>query len=277
VSSEIEVLGDGTLRGPWRTPYNIAAEAEGSIHNDETARELGLEGGWIAGSIHMEQFVPLFLKRFGPGWFETGGFSVYFKNATLSGQRVRATLFPIVDQFHVSKFVMHDAEDRVVCEGEAWLGERPNETVLKSRMLRFGDDQAGPLLRNLTIGARVSDIPSQIDKVRLARDLQNITEPVPAYDQGVLPPNLAIDTLRAVEQNLLSLPENVVGLYGGIELQLIDGPVCAGTKYVASGKVLELGQTPRTEVLFYESDLFDKGMKIANMIMMSRIMGIVAT
>lgn len=272
--SEIEVLGDGTLRGPWRTPYNIAAEAEGSIHNDETARELGLEGGWIAGSIHMEQFVPLFLIRFGPGWFETGGFSVYFKSATLSGQRVRATLFPIVDQFRVSKFVMHDAEDRVVCEGEAWLGDRPDETVLRSRMLRFKYDHAGPLLKDLTIGARVSDIPSQIDKVRLLRDLQNITEPIQAYDQGVLPPNLAIDTLRAVEQNLLSLPDNAVGLYGGIELQFIDGPICAGTEYVANGKLLELGQTPRTEVLFYESDLFDGAAKVANMIMMSRVMSV---
>ena len=274
MSVEIEVLGDGTLKGPWRTPYNIAAEAEGSIHNDETAHELGLEGGWIAGSIHMEQFVPLFVKRFGPGWFETGGFSVYFKSATLSGQHVRATLFPRLDQSHASKFVMHDAEGLVVCEGEVWLGERPNETTLRSRLLRFNDNHAGPLLNDLTVGASVSDIPSQIDQVRLARDLRKITEPIQAYDQGVLPPNLAIDTLRAVEQNLLSLPDNAVGLYGGIEFQFIDGPICAGTEYTSSGKVLELGKTPRTEVLFYESDLFDGAAKIANMIMMSRIMSV---
>lgn len=222
----------------------------------------------------MEQFIPLFLKRFGPGWLEAGGFSVYFKNATLSGQRVRATLLQERDKSRAAKFVMHDAEDRVVCEGEVWLGDRPDETILRSRMSRFTDSDAGPLLGELSIGTRVSDIPSLIDNARLARDLQNITEPVQAYDQGVLPPNLAIDSLRAVEQNLLSLPDNAVGLYGGIELQFIDGPICAGTEYIASGKILELGKTPRTEVLFYESDLFDGAAKIANMIMMSRIMSV---
>lgn len=274
MSVEIAELDDGTLLGPWRTPYNIAADAEGSIHNDETARELGLEGGWIAGSIHMEQFVPLFLKRFGPDWLEAGGFSVYFKNATLSGQRVRAALKPDLDDRRVSKLIMHDSKDRVVCEGEAWLGERPATTSLRSRMQRFSDSEIGPLLSDLSAGARASKVSSYIPKARLERDRKKITEPIQAYKQGVLPPNLAIDTLRAVEPVLTRLPETAVGLYGGIELQLIDGPICAGTRYAANGKVLELGQTPRTEVLFYESHLFDGETLIAEMIMMSRVMSV---
>jgi len=274
VSSEIEVLGDGTLRGPWRTPYNIAAEAEGSIHNDETARELGLEGGWIAGSIHMEQFVPLFLKRFGPGWLETGGFSVYFKNATVSGQKVRASVAEGERGSEVSKIIMHDAEDRVVCEGEAWLNDRPAQTTLRSRIERFSDGKAGVILGGVQVGSSVRGVPSRVSAARLETDRAHVTEPIQAYKAGVLPPNLAIDTLRAVEPALIDLPEGGVGLYGGIELQMLDGPILAATDYSANGEVMAIGQTPQTGVLFYESELLDGDTTIARMIMMSRIMGI---
>ena len=137
MTEEIRQLDDGTLQGPWRTPYNIAADAGGSIHNDETARKLGLEGGWIAGSIHMEQFVPLFIQRFGLGWLETGGFSVYFRKATLSGERVRASLSETGPDNQAAKLMMHDRDGTVVLDGEAWLGAAPAVTTLRTRMARF--------------------------------------------------------------------------------------------------------------------------------------------
>ena len=42
----------------FRKPRNSAAEVKGSIHDDATASKLGFRGGTVAGSIHMDQFVP---------------------------------------------------------------------------------------------------------------------------------------------------------------------------------------------------------------------------
>lgn len=273
MAAEFVQLEDGTLRGPWRTPFNIAANAEGSIHNDETARELGLEGGWIAGSIHMEQFVPLFIQRFGLDWLETGGFSVYFKKATLSGEKVQASLSKIAPDKQAANLAMHDAAGAIVLEGEAWLGAGPTNTTLRSKLTRFEYSECGPLLSDIRPGHKVENVPSEISATRLAKDLPTVTEPIEAYQTGVLPPNLAIDSLRAVEPGLMPLPEGAVGLYGGIELQMIDGPILAGTNYLASGKVLAIGTTPRTEVLFYGSELFEAKALIAHLLMMTRIMG----
>jgi len=46
----------------FRKPRNSAAEVKGSIHDDATASKLGFRGGTVAGSIHMDQFVPGLLK-----------------------------------------------------------------------------------------------------------------------------------------------------------------------------------------------------------------------
>src|SRR4051794_41822187 len=88
----------------FRTPRNSAAEVKGSIHDDNTAQKLGFRGGTVAGSVHMDQFVPRLVEVYGERWFETGGLSLYFTPATLDRgggeagrdtppQRSRATMF----------------------------------------------------------------------------------------------------------------------------------------------------------------------------------------
>ncbi|MDD9970999.1 MAG: hypothetical protein OXR73_32470, partial [Myxococcales bacterium] len=62
---------DGVLAGPVRTPRNSAKHAgAGSIHDDATAQKLGFRGGTVAGSLHMEQFPPLFIEAFGDTWLQ---------------------------------------------------------------------------------------------------------------------------------------------------------------------------------------------------------------
>ena len=51
--------------GEFRKPRNSAAEVKGSIHDDATASKLGFKGGTVAGSIHMDQFVPGLLELYG--------------------------------------------------------------------------------------------------------------------------------------------------------------------------------------------------------------------
>lgn len=78
--------------GPIRHSVNGSVNAKGSIHDDATATNLGLRGGTVAGSIHMDLFGPLLLEVFGDGWWETGNLSLYFKNATTDREPVQASL-----------------------------------------------------------------------------------------------------------------------------------------------------------------------------------------
>lgn len=270
--AEFNTGPDGTLFGAWKTPVNIAANAQSSIHNDETAKQLGLEGGWIAGSIHMEQFAPLLLERFGPYWLKSGTMSVHFRNATVSGQPVRASLGPVDPSTGFASLWMQDAAGRDVCEGVAFTGEPRANTPIRKRLAANHAATSGPLLSAVQIGRSVKNIPSMIPETRLAKDLTGITAPIAAYASGALPANLAIDALRAVEPHLVELPSGCVGLYGSIELQIVNGPIEAGTNYTCDGEVLCVGQTPRTETLWYSSELLREGIPAARLLMMSRFM-----
>ena len=72
------------MTGPLWAARNWSADAgAGSIHDDETAAELGFRGGTVAGDIHMNQFPPVLIKVFGNEWFERGNLSLNFRNATI--------------------------------------------------------------------------------------------------------------------------------------------------------------------------------------------------
>ena len=77
------------ITGEWRRPTNTAAHQKGGIHDDDTATDLGFRGGTVAGSIHMEQFVPLLERTFGEDYWRTGTLSLYFRSATVDQEPVR--------------------------------------------------------------------------------------------------------------------------------------------------------------------------------------------
>src|SRR3954463_4288287 len=101
-----ETLAHVAWTGPYRTPRNMAAEVKGSIHDDATASKLGFRGGTVAGSIHMDQFVPGLLALYGDRWFEIGGMSLYFTKATTDAEAVQATVEAGAEG---ARLTMHDA------------------------------------------------------------------------------------------------------------------------------------------------------------------------
>ena len=116
---------NGKITGPWRTPINIDSEDKTNIHNEEDAKKLGFRGGLVAGSIHMEMFLPELLEAFGEAWLERGCLSMYFMNATLDGEEVRAVVGELDG----------DPEGAQV----AVYGERPNGTVLGQGTASLGE------------------------------------------------------------------------------------------------------------------------------------------
>lgn len=274
---------DGVLSGPLRRPVNFSRDAKGSIHDDSTAQTLGFRGGTVAGNIHFEQFPPLMLARFGEGWWRRGGLSLHFLNATTDGEPVQACVGPAEE---VSSDVtrasawMETPQGVRVSEGTAWLGGDDPGSALRIRMAQQRAPTDLRLLKATKVGDEVRDVPSRLDGEIALHRLDGITEALAAYrdpvpfGERVAAPAVAIDALRAVEGPLFRTAADVVGLFGAIELQYLDGPIFLDHDYLADGRVVALGESPKTEVVWYESVLRDAadGRAVAKLLMMSRLL-----
>ena len=278
----VETLGEA-LAGPVRRPVNFSRDAIGSIHDDATAHKLGFRGGTVAGNIHFEQFPPLLEAAFGPEWSQTGGLSLYFLNAITDGEPVRAFVGSpqeIAPGLRRAEAWMLDAEDRRVCEGTASVGGPDPQSALRQRLAAARPATDLRMLAGSAVGDAVKDVPTRLDGKTAALRLRGITEPMAAYadasvhGQVVAAPAIAIDALRAVEGPLFRTDGPFVGMFGAIELQFLDGPVFVDHEYRADGRVLALGESPKTEVVWFESTLKDAadGRPVAQLLMMSRLL-----
>lgn len=274
---------DGVLAGPVRRPVNFSRDAVGSIHDDKTAQTLGFRGGTVAGNIHFEQFPPLLLARFGDDWRRRGGLSLYFLNATTDGEPVQAFAGAVE---HIALGVRRAAawmatpEGIRVSEGTAWAGGDDPASALRLRVAQQRPATDLRILKACRVGDQVSDVASRRDSEIALRRLEGVTETLPEYRDPALygglvaAPAVAIDLLRAVEDPLFRLGKDFVGMFGAIELEFLDGPVFLDRDYLADGRILALGESPKTEVAWYESTLRDAsdGRPVARLVMMSRLL-----
>jgi hypothetical protein len=244
--------------GEFRKPRNSAAQAKGSIHDDATASKLGFKGGTVAGSIHMDQFVPGLLAIHGDCWFETGAMSLYFTQATVDAEAVRATIEPGAER---ARLTMHNEAGAKICEGTASVGHDP-QSELARRLEAQTPAQPGALriLQAMQIGEEHRGLPVRIEPEALASYLDRITEPLPAYrDDGVLPPAQVVHLAHMTRKSVLAkAAQPSVGLFGALEVEAFDGPLRAGVDYLARTKVLKLSESPRTENVWYEVIFGDK-------------------
>lgn len=271
---------DGVLIGPVRSPRNNASHlGAGSIHDDATAQKLGFRGGTVAGSLHMEQFPPLLVEAFGQDWLRTGGLSLYFKYATTDSEPVQA--FARRPDGRRTEVWMDDPGGNRVADGTANVGGPDPESTLRQRMSAMPAPEDLRILANVKAGDTGERTPTRITEQALAARLAVITEPLAAYTDASLygeriaTPALQVQVLRAGERSML--PRNGdfgVGLFGAIELQLHGAPVFVEHDYECQCTVLDVGETPKTEYLYYEASLHEPGSDdpVLTMIMMTRFM-----
>ena len=275
---------DRVMAGPVREPRNLEQEIKGSIHDDATAVKLGLRGGTVAGSFHMEQFPPLLTRVFGRRWWETGGLSLYFRYATTDGEKVqcfarRPEVDPAVhEDSRTEVWIDHENGSRVA-EGTASVGKPDSAWPLRLRIQRVPAPEDLRILTGLELGRESAPIPTRATRERLARRLSVIVEPLPDYrgesEWGgpIAPPSMVVDTMTRAQTALLP-PERKygVGLYGAIEIQHLRGPVFVDRDYRVRARILAVSETPKTEYLWYESTLSDPKGDVAAMLMMLRFM-----
>ena len=281
MNSEIE-LRDHVFVGPLRRSVNNARHIPGSIHDDATATKLGFRGGTVAGSIHLELFPPLLLKAFGVRWFERGTISMYFLNATTDREAVRAFLkVPPLDAADAQVDIWIERDDGMrVAEGTASIGSPTEPTALLRRPLDRFDPGQLRILGGLKVGDRLEECDALLSKDAMAERMKVITEPLEWYTKPS-PWGGAIATPAAMVQLLYSQSiatlrgklGNAVGLYGAIELRNINGPVCVEHPYRVSGSIIALGQSPKTEYMWFETALNEAaGKRVAEMRMLLRFM-----
>jgi hypothetical protein len=272
------------ITGPLRRPRNLSARATGSIHDDATATSLGFRGGTVAGSIHMDQFPPLLLQAFGPGWFESGSLSLYFRHATTDGEPVIALLGrpPADGRDSQVRAWATTTDGTLVAEGTAAAGSPDVVSALRGRDLRAVDPAELRILASLRPGDPLGDCEVTVDGKRQQSVISQgaMTEPLDWYTSSspwggpIAAPSTVVNLLYA--DLLAGLREAMgkhVGLFGAIEIRFLCGPVFLGRGYRVTGEIVALSQTPKTEVLWFDSRaLDDAGQTIADMRMMLRQM-----
>jgi hypothetical protein len=244
------------ITGDFRRPKNTASQAKGSIHDDATASKLGFRGGTVAGSLHMDQFVPLLVQAFGDDWLNQGNISMYFRQATVDQEAVRCSVVR-PPQGSQAKLKMENEAGDLINEGTASAAGADLKTELSGRPAAQtpAGDEVLRILKGCKVGDATKDVPLRATSEALKKRLETIPEHIAAYDgeQAVLPPSIATQLFRGVEETLWHRIAPVVGLFGAIELQTLKGPLRADTDYVGRARILALSESPKTENIWYQA------------------------
>lgn len=270
------------LQGPLWAARNWSADAgAGSIHDDETAAQLGFRGGTVAGDVHMNQFPPVLLKVFGNEWFVSGNLSLRFKNATVDKERVQVFAEPLAEGATRTRVWMEREDGLLVCSGTAAVGDH-SDSELRTADLRACDPSELKILGRLHEGLSLGeyDVFASPDKQFERYDNNLISDPLDYYRTAspwgdvIAAPCTFIEYLWGYPMQVLGqLVGESVGLFGAIEIGSINGPFLLNRHYHIESHVVCVGQSPQTEYVWYDTTATDTdGKVVATLRMQSRAM-----
>ena len=270
------------ISGPAWQARNWSADAgAGSIHDDETASELGFRGGTVAGDVHMNQFPPVLVELFGSEWFETGHLSLQFRNATIDKEPVQVFAeHPATGESQTRVWMERD-DGMLVCEGTAGLGDNA-ASVLRSMDYRPCDPEELRILRRVKPGMSLGsyEVVTSADKQFERYDKELISDPLSWYREEspwgapVAAPCTVLEFLwGSAMKGLVPLIEESTGLFSGIEINFTNGPMMMEMPYRIDCHVICVGQSPKTEYVWYEQNAYDEaGDLVVTLLIQSRAM-----
>jgi hypothetical protein len=281
MSENIEIK-DGQIIGAWRRTVNSAIQVKGSIHDEAVAEKIGIRGGAVAGTNHLDVFVPLLLEAFGPRWFEKGSMSIFYTYMTTDREEVRAVigLPPKGAKDAQVEARLEMPSGQIVGKGTVSVGEPKEPTYIQSISMTTSGDEPR-VFANLKAEYDLGVHDSIIPQAKVNQRLEITTDPIDWYKgsspwgKSVLPPQNMHDALQLTFREG-AFPERLgtsVGFFGATELRNINGPILADTPYKVQGRVVFVGVTAKTEFYWYDSFLDDlEGKRIAEMRKMIRVM-----
>lgn len=250
---------DGKLVGDWQQPINRWADLPGSIHNDEVAHKVGMRGGTIPGTIHLDHFPALAHELWGERWHREGSISMYYTFATTHKEDVRAFVNFDEDKLaHDNPQLdawVENKDGRVVCKGSLGIGSGPVPSYIRNLPL----DDADP--EELRILSGLKNLVNLDPVELLVEGDEEILSPSTIYHQLMIP----------FPQDSIAQP--AVGFFGGTDIALHRGPIKGGMSYRKTGQIRSLGASPKTEFAWVDSWLHDAdGNLVAEMRHMTRWM-----
>lgn len=270
------------IRGRTVRPTNADYNDPGGIHDDATAQGLGFRGGTIAGSSHLDTFVPVLLEAFGDDWFRSGSLSMYFRHATTDGEPTHASV-ELPDDATVPlrdaqvRAVVEMSDGTLVGEGTAGVGSSSELTALDARDLRH-DPSAARVLRDVVLGEVLGPVTVSVDGARLARGCERRITEVLEWYRGpspfggpIAPPSALIDLFSSVAgAELLPRLGEAVGMWGAMEVRHHHGPLFVDRPYDVTITIAAVGDSPKTEILWYDAAAHDAGTLVATARVLSR-------
>ena len=254
----------GKLYSDWVQPVNRWANAENSIHNDDVAKGIGMRGGTIPGTVHLNHFVPIIMQRWGKRWYEHGSISLFYTFATTDREDVRA----VMDEPAAADNVKVDArvenlQGAIVAKGSLSIGEAGELDYVRDLAL---EDAARDELRILARLHTGDACPSTAHAVIDAGDGEGEYASIliyPASMYGLLNVGFHPETIR-----------RGVGFFGSTEINIEHGPIKLGHEYRRSGEVVCVGASAKTEFAWVDSRIEDpdSGKIVAEMRHMTRWM-----
>lgn len=282
MSDRFEVK-DGYLYGPFRAVVNAAAGIVGSIHDDQTAQKIGIRGGAVTGTNHLDVFIPVLLEIFGQHWFETGSMSIFYTYMTTDREEVRAVVnVPPEGAKDVQVEAWLEMRDgKKVGQGTVSIGT-PNEPSYIRALEMKTNGEEPRVLGNIKAGHKMGPYDVRITQEHVDRRLLVTTDIIDWYKgsspwgNSVMPPHTMHDALQ-LNHREGALPDRAdnksVGFYGATEIRNINGPILVDVPYKVYGNVIFVGVTAKTEFFWYDSFLDNAdGKRIAEMRKMVRIM-----
>jgi len=264
-----------------RRPHNLSLNEVGSIHDDATANDLGFRAGTVAGDIHLEQFGGLCVRAFGEGWFERGWISMQFLQPTAHREPVDAFLEGDGD---VRDAGLDTPEGTRIARGNAGVGD-VSLSALSQKDRRGVDPSTLRMLRDVRPG-RPTDPrtrrPNTADqRRRIGAGIS--TDPLEWYRESspwggaIATPLTTCQLLVAgVTDSIAASCGEFVGLYGAIEVVHLTGPVMLDAEYEITGEVLDVADSPKTEVLWFRTRAVETARPergpVAEVTMMTRLL-----
>lgn len=279
----IEAQGDQII-GPWRQPQQMLAsqqyDGHTSIHDDDTAKALGFQGGTIEGPTHFSQFSPLGAYLWGQAWFETGCISAHYRAAAFAGEQVRASATRPAAGAQQTSIAMHKPDGTEVLAGTMSVGQHDTApTALEARLRSLAPLADPVILRDVKVGMtspRIAVVMGHDQNMgayypfSLAEKLEAITEPSSWYRDGaadaspwrrpVIPMEM-ISVLFQYNTHSAEFPVRgpAVGLFADQEIRLLQGPLFVGEPYEIEREVIFIGGSKRTESLWVKTTAFHPG------------------
>lgn len=270
------------MYGGWRAPKNLWRGMTTSIHNDATAQKVGMRGGTIPGTIHLSLFAPLMLEMFGQRWFEKGSLSLYYTFATTDLEEVRAVVkMPPADAKDVQMEARVEMRDgKVVATGTVAVGEPKEPSYIQALDLKNSDPEELRILAGFKVGDELKSREVLITQEIIDSGLPAITDRLDYYKgkspwgKSIISPTALYNIMALRSYNLDAEHSQAVPFYGATEIRYVNGPVLAGVPYVATGNIVCVGVSKRTEYFWHDSFIKEKesGKLIATIRHMNRFM-----